>query len=76
MALLVVSGGLLGGLYFANASWVAVPGRGAPRVIAQRGVSQRYSTIGYLETGWFGRVPRICDDGMYTDEPRAVVATR
>jgi glycerophosphoryl diester phosphodiesterase len=56
MTFLVVSGGLLGGLYFANASWVAVPGRGAPRVIAQRGVSQRYSTSGITDDSCTARM--------------------
>jgi glycerophosphoryl diester phosphodiesterase len=41
----VVSVGLaiVGGLYLANASWLTAPAGGTARVIAQRGVSQRYS---------------------------------
>lgn len=35
--------GAAGALYLANASWLADPSSGAPRVVAQRGVSQRYS---------------------------------
>jgi glycerophosphoryl diester phosphodiesterase len=34
--------GILGGLYLANASWLTAPARGTPRVVAQRGVAQRY----------------------------------
>ena len=33
----------LGSLYLVNASWLTAPPQGVPRVIAQRGVSQRYS---------------------------------
>jgi glycerophosphoryl diester phosphodiesterase len=44
MAFGFVSVGILGGFYLVNASWLAAPPRGAPRVIAQRGVSQQYST--------------------------------
>ena len=35
---------VLAGLYLGNASWLAIPSRGTPRVIAQRGVAQRYLT--------------------------------
>lgn len=43
MTLVFVVGVIFGGLYFVNASWLAGPVRGAPRVVAQRGVAQRYS---------------------------------
>jgi glycerophosphoryl diester phosphodiesterase len=42
---LVACLGILGGLYLANASWVMAPPRGTPRVVAQRGVAQRYLSV-------------------------------
>src|SRR5579871_5865423 len=42
-ALAIVCGAFFGSVYFANASWLAEPARGTPRVVAQRGVSQTYS---------------------------------
>lgn len=38
--------GAVGGLYLANASWLASRPRGAPQVVAQRGLSQSYASGG------------------------------